>query len=79
MADATLRLTGVSKTYGSGATAVEAYPVALAPGETIPATAVYTGTLSMFERAGFRVVADRASDPSSRHPRVVVRLELAPG
>src|SRR5207249_10034471 len=29
-----------------GATAVEAYPVALAPGETIPATAVYTGTLS---------------------------------
>jgi len=63
----------------SGATALEAYPVSLAPGETIPATAVYTGTLSMFERAGFRVVADRASDPSSRHTRVVVRLELEPG
>jgi len=63
----------------SGATALEAYPVSLAPGETIPATAVYTGTLSMFERAGFRVVADRASDRSSRHTRVVVRLELEPG
>jgi len=61
-----------------GAATVEAYPVAVAPGETIPATSVYTGTLSMFERAGFRVVADRASDPSSTHTRVVVRLDLAP-
>jgi hypothetical protein len=30
----------------------------------------------MFERAGFRVVADRASDPSSKTQRVVARLEL---
>jgi hypothetical protein len=30
----------------------------------------------MFERAGFTVVADRASDPSSSNLRVVVRREL---
>jgi hypothetical protein len=30
----------------------------------------------MFERAGFTVVADNASDPSAQHRRVVVRLEL---
>ncbi len=60
-----------------GATALEAYPLALEPGQTIDANAVYTGTLSMFERAGFRVVADRASDPSSSKRRVVVRRELA--
>jgi len=56
-----------------GATTIEAYPLALGPGETVSAEAVYTGTLSMFERAGFRVVADRASDPSSSVRRVVVR------
>lgn len=39
--------------------------------------AAFTGTLPMFERAGFVVVADRASDPVSTHPRVVVRRELA--
>jgi hypothetical protein len=31
----------------------------------------------MFARAGFSVVADRASAPSSSNQRVVVRLELA--
>ena len=60
-----------------GADALEAYPVAIAAGEPIHAEAAFTGTLPMFERAGFRVVADRASDPSSRHQRVVVRRELA--
>lgn len=59
-----------------GATALEAYPVATDAGEPIHAEAAFTGTLPMFERAGFRVVADRASDPSSRHQRVVVRREL---
>ena len=59
-----------------GATALEAYPLALEPGQRIAAESVYTGTLSMFERAGFRVVAEKASDPSSTKPRVVVRLEL---
>jgi ribosomal protein S18 acetylase RimI-like enzyme len=61
-----------------GAMTIEAYPLDLEPGERIPANAAYTGTLSMFERAGFRVVADKASDPSSSKPRVVVRLELEP-
>jgi ribosomal protein S18 acetylase RimI-like enzyme len=59
-----------------GATAVEAYPLALEPGQKISASSVYTGTLSMFEKAGFDVVADRASDPSSKVRRVVVRREL---
>ena len=60
-----------------GADALEAYPVAIDGDEPIQADAAYTGTLPMFERVGFRVVADRASDPSSRHQRVVVRRELA--
>ena len=59
-----------------GATALEAYPLALEPGQHVDAAAVYTGTLAMFERAGFRVVADKASDPSSTKPRVVVRRDL---
>ena len=59
-----------------GAEAVEAYPVAIDNGEPIHPDAAFTGTLPMFERAGFRVVADRASDPSSSHRRVVVRREL---
>ena len=61
----------------NGAEALEAYPVATEAGEPIHAEAAFTGTLPMFERAGFRVVAERASDPSSRHQRVVVRRELA--
>jgi len=61
-----------------GATTLEAYPLDLEPGRHIDASSVYTGTVSMFERAGFRVVADKASDPSSTKPRVVVRLELEP-
>jgi GNAT superfamily N-acetyltransferase len=59
-----------------GATALEAYPVAVGLGEPIHPESAFTGTLPMFERAGFRVVADRASDPSSAHTRVVVRREL---
>ena len=62
-----------------GATAVEAYPLALEPGQKISSSSVYTGTLSMFERAGFDVVADRASDPSSKVRRVVARRELSSG
>jgi GNAT superfamily N-acetyltransferase len=59
-----------------GATTLEAYPLDLAPGEHINSNTAYTGTLSMFRRAGFRVVAEKASDPSSTRPRVVVRLDL---
>lgn len=59
-----------------GARALEAYPVKLDGPEPIHPDAAFTGTLPMFERAGFRVVADRASDPSSERQRVVVRREL---
>jgi len=60
-----------------GATAIEAYPVRLPDGKPVHPDAAFTGTLPMFERAGFTVVADRASDPSSDRQRVVVRLDLA--
>ncbi len=59
-----------------GATALEAYPIVTERGSKVVANAAFGGTLSMFERAGFEVVADRASDPSSRYRRVVVRREL---
>jgi ribosomal protein S18 acetylase RimI-like enzyme len=59
-----------------GAEAVEAYPITIDDGEAIHPDAAFTGTLPMFERAGFEVVADRASDPSSGHRRVVVRREI---
>ena len=60
-----------------GADTLEAYPVATDAGEPIHPDAAFTGSLPMFERAGFRIVAARASDQSSRHQRVVVRRELA--
>lgn len=60
----------------SGAVALEAYPVRVADGDAIHPDSAFTGTLPMFERAGFEVVADRASDPSSSRQRVVVRREL---
>ena len=59
-----------------GAEALEAYPVQVGDADAINPDAAFTGTLPMFERAGFKVVADRASDPSSSHQRVVVRKEL---
>jgi len=60
----------------SGADALEAYPVRVGDGEAIHPDAAYTGTLPMFQRAGFEIIADNASDPSSSHQRVVVRREL---
>jgi ribosomal protein S18 acetylase RimI-like enzyme len=59
-----------------GADVLEAYPVRLGDSDAIHPDAAFTGTLPMFERAGFKVVADRASDPSSSHQRVVVRKSL---
>lgn len=66
---------------GRGAVALEAYPVRLPSTDDGEAAAIhpgaaFTGTLPMFERAGFTVVAGRASDPSSANQRVVVRREL---
>jgi ribosomal protein S18 acetylase RimI-like enzyme len=55
---------------------LEAYPVAIPESEAIQPDAAFTGTLPMFERAGFRVMAHRASDPSATHQRVVVRKSL---
>lgn len=60
-----------------GAEALEAYPVRLPDGERVHPNAAFTGTLPLFESVGFTVVADRASDPSSKNQRVVVRRNLA--
>jgi ribosomal protein S18 acetylase RimI-like enzyme len=59
-----------------GATALEGYPVRVPESEPVHPESAFTGTLPMFERAGFSVVAERASDPSAGHQRVVVRREL---
>lgn len=59
-----------------GAIALEAYPIRVDGPEPIHPDAAFTGTLPMFERAGFSIVADNASDPSSARQRVVVRREL---
>ena len=57
-----------------GAPGLEAYPVDTG-GRRIQTTAAYVGTVSMFEAAGFRKVAD--TDSRSDHlPRVVMRLDL---
>jgi ribosomal protein S18 acetylase RimI-like enzyme len=60
-----------------GAEALEAYPVVVDEGEGIHPDSAFTGTLRMFERAGFSVVAERASDPSASRQRVVVRRKLS--
>lgn len=59
-----------------GASTLEAYPVQIEAGGAFSPDAAFTGTLPMFERAGFSVVADRASDASATYQRVVVRREL---
>jgi ribosomal protein S18 acetylase RimI-like enzyme len=64
----------VKHARASGATMLEAYP-ADTGGHKIPAANAYHGTLSMFEKAGFEVVAIRQA-PQSKHARPIVRLEL---
>jgi len=58
----------------SGATHLEAYP-ADTEGARIPSANAYTGTLSMFEDAGFEVIARRQANASTRI-RPIVRLAL---
>jgi len=58
-----------------GATMLEAYPADVPAGERIESAAVYKGTVSMFERAGFEVVARRRS-PGAKQDRPIVRLAL---
>lgn len=59
-----------------GATMLEAYPVDTSTGRRVPAGSAYTGTTSMFERAGFEVVATRRATPTSRL-RPIMRRRLA--
>jgi GNAT superfamily N-acetyltransferase len=58
-----------------GATTLEAYPVELAEGERIASANTYMGTLAMFERAGFEVVARRQANSTTR-VRPIVRRTL---
>ena len=62
----------------AGAAALEGYPIdpAGAEGGRVRDTGAYVGTRSMFERAGFRIVAQTTSK-SGGAPRVVARLDLA--
>lgn len=57
-----------------GATMLEAYPVDTG-GERIAAANAFKGTLSMYERAGFEVVARRQATADSA-PRPIVRMAL---
>ena len=57
-----------------GATTLEAYP-ADTGGRRIPSANAFHGTLSMFEKSGFEVVALRKS-PQSDRVRPIVRMEL---
>lgn len=60
-----------------GASILEAYPVD--PGEgRVSAASAFQGTLSMFERVGFRVVARRQWNPTTP-VRPIVRLQIQPG
>lgn len=57
-----------------GATLLEAYPVDTSDGRVAAATA-FKGTLAMYERAGFEVVAHRRANRTSA-PRPIVRREV---
>jgi GNAT superfamily N-acetyltransferase len=60
-----------------GATTLEAYPVDIADGARIPAANAFHGTLVMFERAGFKVVARRKGSPNATS-RPIVRKTIRP-
>lgn len=55
---------------------LEAYPVEIQAGVRIPSAYVYRGSLSMFEGAGFEIVARRAT-PGGDASRPIVRLDLS--
>lgn len=57
-----------------GATTLEGYP-ADTDGQRISATYAYTGTRSLFERAGFTVVSETTSKTGGM-PRVVMRRDV---
>ena len=59
-----------------GATLVEGYPVDPSRGR-VPAASAFTGPISMFERAGFKVV-ERRQWNASTPPRPIVRRAIRP-
>jgi GNAT superfamily N-acetyltransferase len=63
---------GVEYARDHGATHLEGYPVEIS-GDRIPSPNAYMGTLSMFSRAGFEVVARRQATATSV-VRPIVRL-----
>ena len=65
---------GVDYAREHGARLLEAYPVEVAEGTRVPPGDVYRGTLSMFEKAGFEVVARRPT--SGGPPRPIVRRAI---
>jgi GNAT superfamily N-acetyltransferase len=58
-----------------GATMLEAYPVEVPSGQRLHAGEVYKGTVSMYERAGFKVV-DRRQWNSTTPVRPIVRRTI---
>jgi GNAT superfamily N-acetyltransferase len=60
-----------------GATRLEAYPVDTRDGKRIGSGELYKGTLSMFERAGFKVV-ERRQWNSTTPVRPIVRKSIRP-
>ena len=68
---------GIAYARKHGARMLEAYPTEVPAGKRIPSAEVYRGTLSMFERAGFAVVA-RRSGPGATTPRPIVRKAIRP-
>jgi len=74
---ATLLEAAIDYARDHGATMLEAYPVEVPSGQRIHAGEVYKGTLSMYERAGFKVV-DRRHSNASTPVRPIVRRALRP-
>ncbi len=68
---------GVAYAREHGARMLEAYPVEVQEGGRVPPATAYRGTLTMFERAGFKVVA-RRTGPGAASPRPIVRRRLTP-
>ncbi|WP_129336569.1 GNAT family N-acetyltransferase [Cellulomonas endophytica] len=64
----------VAHAAASGAEVVEGYPVDVGP-ERVDVVAGYTGTVALFERAGFTRAAATTAH-SGRRPRVLMRREL---
>ena len=72
----TLLDAGIDYARDHGATLLEAYPVELEDGKRVPAGDAFRGTLSMFERAGFKVAGRRPTPGGA--PRLIVRRAVRP-